>query len=309
MGGGGMSGGMGGARDTGGYTGGGDWGARDTGMGMNRGGSSYGGGMSGGSTYGALSGGSSMGGGMTMGGGMGQDETLRTRASQIMTDNPETVTPDTSLADAAMKMRDLDVGIIPVVESESNKRLKGVVTDRDITIRAVAEGMDARTTKVSEVMTTEVETCNKNDSVADVLRVMEREQVRRVPITDREGRLVGIVAQADVARDMDTDRGEQRVADALERISEPAGRSGARGGMRASQSSRGGAFGGSTGGGTSGGGMSAAGTSRGGFTSPSRGSTTGGTTGGATGSTGLGNTESSGTGTSETSSWGGTDNT
>jgi CBS domain-containing protein len=128
-----------------------------------------------------------------------------------MTENPECVTPETSLADAAQKMRDLDVGIIPVVDSEQGRRLKGVVTDRDITIRAVAEAMDARSTKVSEVMTTEVESCNKNDTVGDILRVMEREQVRRVPITDREGRLVGIVAQADVVRDLDSERGEHRV--------------------------------------------------------------------------------------------------
>ena len=201
------TGGYGGMRDYGG-TGGGyssgtggyesgmgsDWGARDTGLG----------------------GGTGRGGGSQQ-----QDETRRLRAVDIMTENPECVTPESSLADAAMKMRDLNVGIIPVVDSEQGRRLKGVVTDRDITIRAVAEGMDARGTKVQEVMTTEVESCNKNDTVGDILRVMEREQVRRVPITDREGRLVGIVAQADVVRDLDSDRGEHRVADTIEHISEP----------------------------------------------------------------------------------------
>src|SRR5688500_2615600 len=155
-----------------------------------------------------------------------------------MTDNPETVTPETSLADAARKMRDLDVGIIPVVESDSNKRLKGVLTDRDIAIRAVAEGKDGNTTRVMEVMTTEVETCNKNDSLRDVLNVMEREQVRRVPITDREGRLVGIIAQADVATEVDTPQGQRHFADAVGEISEPGnprGRGGW-GGGRGSQS-------------------------------------------------------------------------
>ena len=171
-----------------------DWGARDTGF----------------------------GGGTGRGGS--QDETRRLRAVDIMTENPECVTPESTLADAAMKMRDLDVGIIPVVDSEQGRRLKGVVTDRDLAIRAVAEGMDARSTRVSEVMTTEVESCNKNDTVADILRVMEREQVRRVPITDREGRLVGIVAQADVVRDLDSERGEHRVNDAIEHISEPTSR-------------------------------------------------------------------------------------
>jgi CBS domain-containing protein len=153
--------------------------------------------------------------------GREQDETRRLRASEIMTENPETVTAEATLADAARKMRDLNVGIIPVVENDQSRRLRGVITDRDIAIRAVAEGRDASTTRVMEVMTTDIETCNKNDTVADILMVMQREQVRRVPITDREGRLVGIVAQADVARDIDSHQGEHRVADTLERISEP----------------------------------------------------------------------------------------
>jgi CBS domain-containing protein len=188
-----------------------DWGARDTGYDR----------------------GSRMGGGMGRGGGsQQQDDTHRLRAVDIMTENPECVTPDSTLADAAVKMRDLNVGIIPVIDSEQGRRLRGVVTDRDIAIRAVAEGLDARSTRVSDVMTTEVESCNKNDTVGDVLRVMEREQVRRVPITDREGRLVGIVAQADVVRDVDSERGEHRVKDAIEHISEPS----RGGGMRGSQS-------------------------------------------------------------------------
>ena len=160
--------------------------------------------------------------------GGGQDETRRLRAADVMTDNPECVTPDTSLADAARKMRDLDVGIIPVVESDSSKRLRGVLTDRDIAIRAVADGKDANTTRVMEVMTTQVETCNKNDSLRDVLSVMEREQVRRVPITDREGRLVGIIAQADVATEVATAQGQRHFADTVESISEPGNPRGAR---------------------------------------------------------------------------------
>jgi CBS domain-containing protein len=156
--------------------------------------------------------------------GGGEDEQSRLRAAEIMTENPETVMPDATLADAARKMRDLNVGIIPVVESSENRRLRGVITDRDIAVRAVAEGLDISKTKVADVMTTEVETCNKNDLVHDILQVMEREQVRRVPITDREGRLVGIVAQADVAVDYMGERqqGKREVARALRRISEPA---------------------------------------------------------------------------------------
>ncbi|HEX5727607.1 MAG TPA: CBS domain-containing protein [Longimicrobiaceae bacterium] len=247
----------------GGWESGGEWsgGGYPTGMGRGYGGGYQGGGWGSGGGREAMGdrgyggggmddetgggygrpGGRSGGGGRGMRGGSGrggQDETRRLRAADIMTESPECVTGDVSLAEAACKMRDLDVGIIPVVESESNRRLKGVLTDRDITVRAVAEGMDARSTRVADVMTTDVETCNKNDLVSDVLDVMRREQVRRVPITDRDGRLVGIVAQADVVLDIDSHRGEHRVQDTLERISEPAGRG--RGGATRGSQGRGG---------------------------------------------------------------------
>lgn len=156
------------------------------------------------------------------GGGSRGGDLGRIRAVDIMTENPETVTADATLVEAARKMRDLDVGIIPVVESDQNRRLRGVITDRDIAVRAVAEGMDVNTATVQECMTGSVESCNKNDSVRQVLQVMQREQVRRVPITDREGRLVGIVAQADLATDLEGHEGSHLVADTVERISEPA---------------------------------------------------------------------------------------
>jgi CBS domain-containing protein len=225
----------------GGYTSGGSQGYG--GAGYTSGGQGYG--------YGGYGGGSDTGGGSSYGGSNfggsqlsgQQDEVRRLRAADVMTDNPECVTPETTLADAARKMRDLDVGIIPVVESESSKRLKGVLTDRDIAIRAVADGKDANTTRVMEVMTTQVETCNKNDSLRDVLSVMEREQVRRVPITDREGRLVGIIAQADVATEIATPQGQRTFADTVESISEPGNPRGGRWGGRASQGRGGGGSG------------------------------------------------------------------
>jgi len=157
-----------------------------------------------------------------MAGQQNEGELGRLRAADVMTENPECVTPNATLADAAKKMRDLDVGIIPVVDSDQNRRLRGVITDRDIAVRAVAEGKDIKNTKVSDCMTDEVETVNKNDMVRDVMNVMKREQVRRVPVTDREGRLVGIIAQADVALDITDDHGGAHLfADTVERISEP----------------------------------------------------------------------------------------
>ncbi len=239
----------------GGMSGGGGMGGQGFGGGPGRGG--YGGGRGG---YGPFGGQQEYGGyGQQGGSGQGGDELRRMRAADIMTENPEVVTPDATLADAARKMRDLDVGIIPVVESEGNRRLRGVITDRDITVRAVAEGRDATSTRVSDVMTSGVETCNKNDSVQDVLQLMQREQVRRVPITDREGRLVGIIAQADVATDLDSEMGSRRVADTLERISEPGqpagrGMQGRGGGVTSGGSPMGGGMqgGGAQGGGTGG---------------------------------------------------------
>ncbi|HET7275534.1 MAG TPA: CBS domain-containing protein [Longimicrobiaceae bacterium] len=145
------------------------------------------------------------------------------RAADIMTEDPQTVSPDDTIMDVAKKMKSLNVGIIPVVEDQKNKRLKGVITDRDIAVRAVAEGKDGKA-KVSDCMTSDVETCNKNDSVESVLELMKRERVRRVPITDREGRLVGIIAQADLAVDFGESRPDREwmVEDTIERISEPA---------------------------------------------------------------------------------------
>lgn len=158
--------------------------------------------------------------------GMGQRRSPiwnRPRAAEIMTENPHVVTPDASIADVAMKMRDLDVGIIPVVDDMETRRLRGVITDRDITIRAVARGMGADA-RVSDCMTDGVRAVNKNDSIQDVMWVMRREQVRRVPVTDREGRLVGIIAQADLAVDYagDDHSRETEVGETIERISEPA---------------------------------------------------------------------------------------
>lgn len=147
----------------------------------------------------------------------------RMRASQIMTARPETVTPDTPVREVAQRMKELDVGIIPVVESEDSLRLKGVVTDRDLAMRVLAEGKDGKLT-VSDCMTTSVATVARTDTVHQVMNLMKREQVRRIPVTDAEGNLVGIIAQADLVVDyagLDLER-ETEVEEVIERISEPA---------------------------------------------------------------------------------------
>ena len=143
------------------------------------------------------------------------------KAQDIMSKNPTCVTPDTSLVEAARLMKSENIGVVPVVESSSNRRLVGMLTDRDIAVRAVAEGRDGATTSVGHIMTSDVRTGTPGDAVSDVMELMGSEQVRRVPIVDERGALVGIIAQADIVLEAkDAPRAEKTV----ERISKPSGK-------------------------------------------------------------------------------------
>jgi CBS domain-containing protein len=143
------------------------------------------------------------------------------KIQDIMTRDPSCVTPETPVREAARIMRDEDVGVVPVVEGEGSRRLVGVVTDRDLAVRIVAEGRDADT-RVVEVMTaSRLATARPDGDVDDVMDAMAAEQVRRIPIVDERGLLVGIVSQADVVRKAsDDDKAERTV----EQISEPGGK-------------------------------------------------------------------------------------
>ena len=143
------------------------------------------------------------------------------KAQDIMSRNPATVTPATRVRQAAKLMKDEDVGIVPVVEEGGTKRLVGLLTDRDIAIRLVAEGRDPDLVEVRELMSDNPKTARPDDDVSKVMDLMGREQVRRVPIVDDRGALVGIVAQADVALEA---RDESKVEDTVERISQPGGK-------------------------------------------------------------------------------------
>ena len=140
------------------------------------------------------------------------------KAREIMTANPRTVTPDMNLPEVARLMQNEDVGIVPVVDAGGSRKLVGVVTDRDIALRVVGEGRDPNSVRVSDVMSTNVRTCREDDSVDDVMDVMGKEQVRRVPIVDERGSLVGIVAQADVVLQASSDKKAERT---VEKISQP----------------------------------------------------------------------------------------
>ena len=119
------------------------------------------------------------------------------RIRELMTENPKTVRSDATVAEAARVMRDGDVGLVPVVDAD---RLVGTVTDRDIAIRVVAEERDPNTTTVRETASTELVTIDPEQDLDEALRLMAQHQVRRLPVVEEDGRLVGIVAQADVAR-------------------------------------------------------------------------------------------------------------
>ena len=115
----------------------------------------------------------------------------------IMTPNPRTVESNASVVEAAKIMRDEDVGIAPVVEGD---RLVGTVTDRDIAIRVVAEGRNPESTTVGEIASRELVTIDPQQELDEALRLMARHQVRRLPVVEEDGKLVGVVAQADIAR-------------------------------------------------------------------------------------------------------------
>ena len=119
------------------------------------------------------------------------------RIRDIMTSNPSTVEPDKTVVDAARIMKQEDAGVVPVTE---NGRLTGMVTDRDIAIRVVAEGRDPQSTPVREVASKDLVTVDPQQDLDEALRLMAQHQVRRLPVVEEDRRLVGVVAQADVAR-------------------------------------------------------------------------------------------------------------
>jgi CBS domain-containing protein len=115
-----------------------------------------------------------------------------------MTSNPRSIEPSTMVADAAKLMKAEDVGSLPIVEGD---QLVGMVTDRDIVIRAVAERKDPQSTTVGEIASRDIVTVDLEQDLDEALRLMAQHQVRRLPVAEEDGRLVGILAQADVARE------------------------------------------------------------------------------------------------------------
>jgi CBS domain-containing protein len=139
------------------------------------------------------------------------------KIKDIMTPNPECIRPDNTLQEAARRMRDLDVGPLPVCGDGG--RPVGMITDRDITVRAIAEGKDPRTTTVREAMTEEIVSVFEDQDVAEAARVMEEKQIRRLLVLDRDNRLVGIISLGDLA----VESGDRaKAGEVLQEVSEPA---------------------------------------------------------------------------------------
>jgi CBS domain-containing protein len=136
----------------------------------------------------------------------------RMRCREIMTTDVKTVGCATPIRDVATAMRDGDVGSMPVVE---HGRLVGIVTDRDIVVRAVAAGHDA-STPVGHAMTSEIFSVKPDDFAFEAVRLMGDKQVRRIPVVNEDGSLAGIIAMADVALEMEDER---EIAETLEEIS------------------------------------------------------------------------------------------
>jgi CBS domain-containing protein len=133
----------------------------------------------------------------------------------VMTSHVEVIRPETTLEDAAKKMKDVDAGSMPVCDGD---RLVGMVTDRDITVRATAQGVDPKSMTVKEVMSPDVVYGFEEQDVADAARIMEDKQIRRLLVLNREKRLVGIVSLGDLATRASSAAITEEV---VERVSEP----------------------------------------------------------------------------------------
>ena len=136
------------------------------------------------------------------------------RLADVMTPDPQTVRPADTLQSAARLMDELNVGVLPVVDGGA---LLGVLTDRDIVVRSTSAGQDPGTATVADAMTTDARTLPQDASVDEAVETMEEHQLRRVPVVDGSGRLVGIVSLGDLAAS-----GTPEAADALGAISTPA---------------------------------------------------------------------------------------
>ena len=141
------------------------------------------------------------------------------KAREIMTSSPEVVTPQDPISRAAQIMRDRDVGLVPVVKDMESMSLMGVITDRDLAVRHVAHQHKDDCTVASHMSKDDIQAVVDSDDLTSVIATMERREVRRVPVTDKEGKLLGIIAQADIATCDEIPKAQ--VAEVVRMVSEP----------------------------------------------------------------------------------------
>jgi len=125
------------------------------------------------------------------------------KCNEVMTKNPVCCLPTDMVSKVAQLMKSKDIGPIPIIENDQSKKLVGIVTDRDLALKVVAEGRDPKSTKAQDVMTHKVVTCRAEDDVQKALDSMAGHKLRRIPVVDNNNGIVGIIAQADVAMRVD----------------------------------------------------------------------------------------------------------
>lgn len=136
----------------------------------------------------------------------------------IMTKSPECCLAEDKVNTIAQRMESENVGALPIVESHAMKRLIGIVTDRDLALKVVGANRDATNTKVGDIMTPNPVVCHPNDDLDSTLEVMAHHQIRRIPVVDKAGQVVGIIAQADIATRLDN---HDKTGQVVGKISQP----------------------------------------------------------------------------------------
>jgi CBS domain-containing protein len=143
------------------------------------------------------------------------------KCHEVMTKNPVCCLPGDMVTNAAKLMKIGNIGSIPVIEDRQSQKLVGIVTDRDLALKIVAEGRDASSTKVEAVMTRKLVTCHAEDDMQKALDAMSEHQLRRIPIVNNDNKILGIIAQADVATRVNQ---PGKTAEMVKEISQPAGK-------------------------------------------------------------------------------------
>jgi len=139
------------------------------------------------------------------------------KCTDVMTKDVVTCTPENTIAEVARLMKTEDIGPVLIVDNEQSKTLVGIVTDRDIVVKAIAEGKDVKTTRVGDVMSKKLVTCRADDDVDVAMKSMAQFQLRRIPVVGENMKLLGIISQADVATRVDA---PEKTGEIVKEISE-----------------------------------------------------------------------------------------